>query len=340
MKKFYLDDFRHAILKTYTLILRHLQKLTKHVKIPFLKISSIIKSLYFKYLKIFFPCTLLFCSFSYIFHLETNMKEKNANGGKGGLRDLDLLSVNLTDKYLTYEYPSYHNTLLLAYKDVPTFYGREYVKHLLIDYILAYRSEDKRGQSKVANYIIAEETIDGAKYVYCLVELKNRIGSMNIKTLDLNGYKGAYRVVSSRDELYKQLKEKSHLEDWNGQVSKGEESKAIVIELKDVEIEKEVEIKEVEENNKDMKGDSFFAKCFDFVVELVLLPIKIVKYVSQNILEALKFVLKEIMGEIIKIAIKVIAYIICLYMLISLIEMHFGTSIKSFIYELFYHLLS
>ena len=85
-----------------------------------------------------------------------------------------------------------------------------------------------------------------------------------------------------------------------------------------------------------MKGDSFFAKCFDFICELVFLPIKVVKYVSQNILEALK----EIMREIIKIAIKTIAYIIVLYFVISFIEIYSGVSIKSFIYELFYHLLS
>ena len=71
------------------------------------------------------------------------MNNKSTNRGKGGLRDLDLLSVNLTDKYLTYDYPPCQNTLFLAYKDMPTFYNREYVKHLLIDHILAYRSEDR-----------------------------------------------------------------------------------------------------------------------------------------------------------------------------------------------------
>ena len=210
------------------------------------------------------------------------MRDKNANGGKGGLRDLHLLSETLTDKYLTYEYPSYHNTLLMAYKDIPTFYGREYVKHLLIDYILAYRSEDKKGQSKVANYIIAEKVIEGMKYVYCLVELKNRIGAMNIKNLDLNGYKGAYRVVSNREEIYRQLKEKSYLEDWNGQVSKGKENQIIhkqslpkeEIIILNVEVENEkvddveqtkgeeerVEIMRVKENKEVMREKSIFAR--------------------------------------------------------------------------------
>ena len=111
-------------------------------------------------------------------------------------------------------------------------------------------------------------------------------------------------------------------------------------EVKEVEIKeevKEVEIKEVKQHKEDLKDNkSIFAKCFDFICQLVFLLIKTLKYVCGNAIEALKYVLNEIVKEIVKIAITVIAYIICLHMLVSFIEIYSGIPVKSFIYELFY----
>ena len=98
--------------------------------------------------------------------------------------------------------------------------------------------------------------------------------------------------------------------------------------------EERMEITEIKENKEVMKQKSTFAKYSSFLLDLVLLPIKMVRYVFRSALEGLRFVLKEIVREIIKIAIKVTAYAIFIYILISLIDIYSGISTKTLVYEL------
>ena len=129
-----------------------------------------------------------------------------------GLKGLDLYTEALSKDHTIFELPIYDKTLLLIYKDVPTFWTKEYVKNKLIDFILAYKTKEYKGTSKASAYIISEEVNDGEKSYYCLIELKNRIAAMAIKTLDINGYRGQYKVVRDIEQVIYQMRRKSHIE--------------------------------------------------------------------------------------------------------------------------------